>query len=145
MTSSYVAKSDNFKNILIAAPTVMDKNVLRKKLIQNVDGSKISYSTVSKLLAIPTEIIEVMNNTYQLDKSGMDKLRQMMTKLKMDHSDVIIERDLLILTAMVNVLKTLNISLMSHGFVKNLLSDSKGMVKSLLVRLNRPSILKLTI
>lgn len=93
VTSSYVAKSDNFQNILIAAPTVMAKNVLRKKLIQNVDGSKISYSTVSKLLAIPTEIIEVMNNTYQLDKSGMDKLRQMMTKLKMDHSDVIIERE----------------------------------------------------
>ena len=63
VTSSYVAKSDNFKSILIAAPTVMAKNVLRKKLIQNVDGSKISYSTVSKLLAIPTEIIEVMNNT----------------------------------------------------------------------------------
>lgn len=30
VTSSYVAKSDNFKNILIAAPTVMAKNVYEK-------------------------------------------------------------------------------------------------------------------
>lgn len=93
VTSSHVAKSDWFQNILIAAPTVMAKNVLRKKLMENVDKSKISYSTVSKLLAIPTEEITVMNKTFQLDKSGMANLREMMDKLKMDHTDVIIERE----------------------------------------------------
>lgn len=93
VTSSFIAKNDEFDKILVGAPTVKAKEVLRKKLVQAVPNKRIDYTTISKLLEIPNEIITVMDNTFKLDKEGMAKLTELLNKLKMPADEIIIERN----------------------------------------------------
>ena len=93
VTSSFIAKNPEFEKILVGAPTIKAKEVLRKKLVQAIPNKRVDYTTVSKLLEIPSEIITVMNKTFQLDKEGMTQLTEVLNKLKMPADEIIIERN----------------------------------------------------
>lgn len=83
-TLSTIVNRSNFKNILVVAPTVMARMVLQTKLpaaSRNRDKN-VNYSTLSKLIQVPKEVITVMNTKFILNTEGITDLKNLLSRMK---------------------------------------------------------------
>lgn len=90
-TLSTIVNKSNFENILVVAPTVMARTVLQTKLPSSSRNRNktVNYSTLSKLIQVPKEVITVMNTKFILNTAGITDLKNLLSRMKIDTEGLI--------------------------------------------------------
>lgn len=91
VTLSTIVNDSPFNKILVVAPTVMARTVLQTKIPSTGRqfGKYVSYTTLSKLIQVPKEIITVMGTEFVLDKEGMADFIKLLDRMRIDTDGLI--------------------------------------------------------